>query len=154
MQNIRIKRFLYLVRHRYMTINNVVVVIAALLAISWAWASVGVVQRNYSLQREVDDKKRQQQLVELEAENLAYEQKYYKSEEYKALEVRTRLGLVDKGEKVVILPPNSLAAELYDKQQDEKLTGKQVATEEQGELQEWLNFLFGGSGGVSKNTSS
>ena len=154
MQNIRIKRFLYLVRHRYMTTNNVVVVIAALLAISWAWASVGVVQRNYSLQREVDDKKRQQQLVELEAENLAYEQKYYKSEEYKALEVRTRLGLVDKGEKVVILPPNSPAAELYDKQQDEKLTGKQVATEEQGELQEWLNFLFGGSGGGSKNTSS
>lgn len=134
-----------------MTIN-VVVVIAALLAISWAWASVGVVQRNYNLQREVDDKKRQQQLVELWGREFAYEQKYYKSEEYKALEVRTRLGLVD-GAKVVILPPNSPAAELYDKQQDEKLTGKQVATE-QGELQEWLNFLFGGSGGGSKNTSS
>ena len=80
-----------------MTMNNVVVVIAAAIAVSWAWASIGVVQKNYALQRQVDDKNREKQLVQLQTENLAYEQRYYKSDEYLSLEVRSRMGLGDPG---------------------------------------------------------
>jgi hypothetical protein len=75
-----IKRFIYRARHEYLTLNNIVLAIAALIAVSWAWASVEAVQRNYALQREVDDKRRQQRLMELQTENLQYEQRYFKSQ--------------------------------------------------------------------------
>ena len=142
MKNIQIRRFWYRVKHRYVTMNNVVVLIAGFIAISWAWASVGVVQRNYALQREVDDKRRQQQLIELETENLAYEQRYYKSSEYLSLEVRRSLGLAEPGEKVLILPPNSAAAKA---DASAPKTPTPTVTAEPGNAQQWMNFLFGGN---------
>jgi cell division protein FtsL len=149
MQNIHIRRLFYHIRHRYMTMNNLVVLIAAAIAISWAWASIGVVQRNYALQGEVDDKRRQQKLLELETENLAFEQRYYKSSEYQALEARTRLGLADKGEKVLVLPPNSEAATTYDTTKDATVDQTQPDAEPPSELQQWVNFLFGGNRSAS-----
>jgi hypothetical protein len=66
-----------------------------------------------------------------------------RSEEYKELAVRERLGLVAPGEKVLFLPANSQAA----KDADARLTAKKqaVSTEPVGNLQQWLNFLFGGN---------
>ena len=100
MQNRNIRRFIYLARHEYLTMNNVVLAIAAVIAVSWAWASVQAVQRNYALQREVDDKRREQKVMQLETENLQFEQRYYKSREYLTLEAKRRLGLAEAGEKV------------------------------------------------------
>lgn len=125
--------------------NNAVVVIAAFIAISWAWASIGVVQKNYALQREVDDKLRQKQLVELETQSLEYEQKYYKSDEYLTLEVKQRLGLAEPGEKVVILPPNTVSASQNDDTSTATTPGQSKGDTEPTELQQWINFLFGGN---------
>lgn len=142
MQNRKIKRLLYLIRHQYMTTNNVVLVVAAVIAVSWALSSVQAVQKNYQLQKEVDDKKRQERLVELETENLQFEQNYYKSNEYLTLEAKRRLGLVDPGEKVLILPPNSAAVKAEDQ-------AEQTADISPGEVlppppwTQWLDFLFG-----------
>lgn len=144
MKNRNINKLIYHVRHRYLTMNNLVVVIAAFIAVSWAWASVGVVQRNYALQAEIDDKLRQQQLIQLQTENMAYEQRYYKSTEYQALEVRKRLGLAEKGEKVLILPPNSQSAKDADTVVTTEATSTTSATEP-NDLQQWVNFLFGGT---------
>lgn len=127
--------------------NNAVIAVAAVIAVSWAWASVEVVQKNYALQREVDDKRRQQQLVELQTENLAFEQRYYKSTEYLALEARKRQGLSEPGEHVLILPPNTAAAYALD-QSSPADTQQPVATttaSEPSNVQQWVNFLFGGN---------
>ena len=126
-----------------MTMNNVVMLIAVIIALGWAWASVQVVQKNYILQRQVDDKHRELQLVQLETDNLAYEQRYYQSSEYLSLEVRTRLGLGDTGEKTLLLPPNSAAAKA-----DMPATSTVAPTAtgpEPGNFQQWANFLFGGA---------
>ena len=144
MQNRNIRRFIYTVRHNYLTMNNAVVAIAAVIAVSWAWASVGVVQKNYALQREVDDKLRQKQVIELETQSLEYEQKYYRSSEYLTLEVKKRLGLAEPGEKVLVLPTNTPSAS----SEDEATTNVAVQTKAEVEptnLQQWVNFLFGGS---------
>ncbi|MDB5176582.1 MAG: hypothetical protein JWN75_250 [Candidatus Saccharibacteria bacterium] len=145
MQNRKIKRFIYRVRHEFVTMNNVVLVIAAVIAISWAWASVLAVQRNYALQREVDDKHRQEQLIALQTDNLAYEQHYYQSREYQTLEVKRRLGLAEPGEKVLVLPPNSAAAKASDSTDQTTATAAPVETAAPPPLQQWMNFLFGGS---------
>lgn len=149
MQNRQLHKFIYNVQHRYMTMNNVVVVIAAAIAVSWAWASIGVVQKNYALQRQVDDKNREKQLVELQTENLAYEQRYYKSDEYLSLEVRARMGLGDPGEKVLILPKNTPSAQA-DKSSAQAVVQPASTATEPSEFQQWANFLFGGNDAQSR----
>lgn len=138
-----IRRIIYHIRHRYATMNNLVVVVAFLIAASWAWGSIGVLQKNYALQRVVDDKHRQARLVELQTENLAYEQRYYKSVEYQELALRERTGVALPGERVVILPPNSETAKAADSQKS--ITVSTDRAKEVSNFQQWVNFLFGGS---------
>jgi hypothetical protein len=123
--------------------NNVVLAVAAVIAVSWAWASVQAVQRNYTLQREVDDKKRQEKLIELETATLKYAQHYYKSREYQTLEAKRLLGLAEPGEKLLILPPNSAAAKASDSADQASATEAPAAVPPPPPLQQWLDFLFG-----------
>jgi hypothetical protein len=140
MKKINIRRLYYHIRHRYITMNNVVMVVALLIGASWAWASIGALQRNYGLQKELDAKERQQQLVELEAQNLQYQQKYYQSAEYQELAVRERMTLGLPGEKVLILPPNTPAAK---KEEARANISAETFEPPQSNPQQWLNFLFG-----------
>lgn len=122
--------------------NNMVMVVALIVGAGWAWASVGVMQRNYALQKEVDAKVRDQKLLELETQNLAFEQKFYKSAEYQELAVRERMGLAKPNERMLLLPPNTQAA----KDADAKLAKKALSSEPQeANMQQWVNFLFGGN---------
>jgi len=142
MQNKQLRHLIYNTR-RYMTMNNVVLVIALVIAAGWAWSSVEAVQRNYQLQREVDDKKRQAKLIKLQTENLQFEQNYYKSGEYLTLESKRRLGLAEPGEKLLILPPNSQAVIAADKAEasaDAATPASQVLPP--SPMQQWLSFLF------------
>lgn len=123
--------------------NNVVMAIALLVGIGWAWASIGAMQRNYNLQKEVDGKARQQKLLELEAQSLVFEQKYYKTSEYQELAIRDRLGLANPGETVLLLPPNSEAAKTADKLLEE--SPQEVSVASASNFQQWMNFLFGGN---------
>jgi hypothetical protein len=143
MQNRNILRLIYRLRHEYMTWNNGVLVLAAIIAVSWSWASVQAVQRNYALQREVDGKQRQQRLFELQTENLQFEQRYYKSNEYLTLEAKRRLGLAEAGERVLILPPNSAAAKAADLA--DQSAGDNAVSElpPPPPLTQWMDFLFG-----------
>lgn len=134
------KRANYLWRE-YGTMNNIVVAVALLVAASWAWGSVTVMQRNFALQREADEQQRQVELSQLEVDTLQYQQNYYKSDEYKDLAARTYLGLASPGEKVLVLPPNSPATK-----DDEVSTKNKTTTQKVGSpsnLDQWLNFLLG-----------
>lgn len=142
MKKINIRKLYYHARHRYLTLNSVVVAVAFCIAASWAWGSVGVMERNYGLQREVDTKYRQQQLLELETATLSYQQRYYKSAEYQELAVRERLGLAKSGEKALILPPNSQAATESDAKAVQ--ANKTVAITPSN-FEQWMNFLLGGN---------
>lgn len=143
MKKINIRKIYYHLRHRYLTMNNVVIAVALMIGASWAWGSIGMMQRNYALQKEVDAKNRDAKLAELETLSLKYQQKYYQSAEYKELAVRERLGLVNPGEKVLFLPANSQSAI----EADAKLTKKEtiVNSEPPSNFQQWMNFLFGGN---------
>jgi hypothetical protein len=140
MKKINIRRLYYHFRHKYLTLNNVVMAVALLIAASWVWGSLGVMQRNYDLQKDVDYKKRQLQLADLETSSLELEQRYYKTREYQELAVRQGLGLVLPGEKVLILPNNSPAALAADQpaQVQSVPDGQSISN-----FQQWINFLFG-----------
>jgi cell division protein FtsB len=141
MKKINIRKFYYHLRHRYLTMNNVVIAVALIIGASWAWGSIGVMQRNYGLQKELDAKSRQEKLAELEAQSLTYEQKYYQSSEYKEISARKYLGLAAPGEKVLILPPNTDAAKTVTTTAPKSTVKQQPPSS----IEQWTNFLFGGN---------
>lgn len=138
MPNINIQKIIYHLKHRYLTLNNVVIAIAFLIAASWVWGSLDMMQRNYALQKDLDYKKRQLQLAELQRDNFALQKSYYETAEYQELAVRESLGLVRPGEKALILPDNSEAAK------EETSATKTAAVVEPSNVEQWVNFLFGG----------
>jgi hypothetical protein len=144
MKKINIRKLSYHVRHTYLTMNNIVIGVALLIGASWAWGSVGVMQRNYTLQKEIDSKNREATLADLEVQNAKFEVKYHQSNEYKELAVRDRLGLADPGEKVLFLPPNTAAAKNADAEVAKKPASSTVIAPA-GNVQQWMNFLFGGN---------
>ncbi len=144
MNSAQLRRLLYRLKNQYATTNNAVVFVAFFIAISWAWGSVSVMQRNYKLQREIDSKERQATLMTLENERLKYEKKYYESDEYKEMAVRQRLGLVMPGENVVILPANSDAAKQWDASQQTKQAANKPL-EKPSNFETWMTFLLGGN---------
>ncbi len=138
--NINTRKIIYALRHKYLTLNNVVIAVAFFIAASWVWGSLNMMQRNYGLQKDVDYKQRQLELVQLQRDNLELQKRYYQTAEYQELAARESLGLVMPGEKVLILPENSEAAKNADKQ-----TVAAIAPVDQvSNLQQWVNFLFGG----------
>jgi len=143
MQKINLRKIIYSLRHDYLTFNNLVIAVAFLIAAGWVWGSLQVMQRNYGLQKEVDYKKRQLQLAELQKENLELQNRYYATNEYKELALRDSLGLVMPGEKLLILPENSEAAKNADKTAVASGAGA-THLEQTSNMEQWLNFLFGG----------
>ena len=128
----------------YGTMNNIVVVVSLVIAASWAWGSVMVMQRNFALQKDADEQQRQLELTQLEVETLKYQQNYYSSDEYKDLAARTYLGLASPGEKVLILPPNSASV----KDEAVRLATKPVVVTKntaRNNIDQWINFLAGNS---------
>lgn len=138
MPKINIRKLIYHIRWRYLTLNNVVLAIAFVIGANWAWGSIEMMQRNYTLQRTLDIKMREQTLAELENATLAFEQRYYESDEYKELAARQHLGLSSEGEKVLILPPTaSNEAPMENEERSD------VATEKPSNIKQWIDFLSG-----------
>ncbi len=140
MKNTNIRKLSYHVRRHLFTTENLVIVVALIIGASFAWGSVNVLKRNYALQRDVDTKRQEFKLAELQTATLKYQQNYFKSDEYKELAVRERLGLGFPGEKVLILPPNSKEAT----ESDMNDVNRRIAPAIQPtNTQLWVNFLFG-----------
>ncbi|MDK2899005.1 MAG: hypothetical protein PWQ10_192 [Patescibacteria group bacterium] len=142
MKKINIRRIYYLFCHRYLTLNNAVIFIAFCIAAGWVWGSMGVMQRNYTLQKELDDKSRQLIIAELDTENAKLQQRYYKTNEYKELAVRENLGLASPGESVLILPENSKVAKEVD---NDAIIITPIQVVETSNFGQWMNFFFGGN---------
>ena len=141
MKNINTRKLYYHFRHHYLTMNNVVIAVAFVIAASWVWGSIDMMQRNYTLQKEVDSKQRQKELAELEVQSMAYQKQYHQSSEYQELAARDNLNLADPGEKVLILPPNSKAAS----ESGEVASRASRNIVPPSNFQQWANFLFGGN---------
>lgn len=140
MKKINIKRLIYQLRHKYLTLNNIVLGVAFLIGAGWVWGSLAVMEKNYTLQRDLDNKERQLIITQLDVETERLAQRYYQTEEYQELEARKRLGLGYPGEKVLILPPNTKVTQSIDEQKTPS-----TATTQEGvsNFDEWMNFLFG-----------
>lgn len=130
----KIRRLKYYFSSSFLTVDNLILGVVLILAISWIWGSISAMGRNFELNQLLEIKNREAQIAEIEHQKLQYENKYLQSEEYQELAARENLGLVKKGESVLIL------ANYPKSKPKENLSG----TEKSNFIQ-WINFLFGGN---------
>jgi cell division protein FtsB len=119
---------------KHMTLNNVVLLIALVLALSWAWSTINVLAKNYDLERQVEQARLDTDIMKLQNENLRLEQAYYKTDEYMELSARKLLNKSQPGEHLVILP-----------RVDDKTATTIASTPvvEKSNFEQWIDFLFG-----------
>lgn len=110
--------------------------VALILCLSWAWASITAMSRNWELEQSLQEKQLDKAKIALQVEKLKLEQEYYLTDEYKELTARAKLGKMQDGEFLLILPENSKTAKEKYKQAD---TNQSV---QKTNFEEWLEFLF------------
>jgi cell division protein FtsB len=120
------------------TLNNAVLLVALLIASTWVWSTIEAIQHNFKLQQQVDALTQQIAVEELQNKTLELQRAYYSSDQYLELSARERLGLAQPGEKVVILPPNTVKPL-------EQTTAKQTedTISQRSNFAQWMYFLFG-----------
>lgn len=113
---------------------------AIMLVVTLAWlsGSMSAMTRNWELGSRLENRKRTLALLKLEVETLELENQYYRSKEYQELAARRQQDKIFPGEKLVILPPNTLLAK-------NKFQDKVIETEtEPSNFEQWMMFLMGG----------
>ena len=124
----------------YLTLNNGVLVLALLITASWVWGTVQAIQQNFVLQQQVDSLSQDISYQELENQTLQFENQYYNSNEYLELSARDNLNKANPGEKLLILPPDTVS--------DTSSTNQPSVTPiaKRSNFQQWMYFLFGNKG--------
>jgi cell division protein FtsB len=121
----------------HLTLNSGVLLVALLITLSWVWGTVQAIQQNFVLQQQVDGMGQEIAYQELENQTLQFENQYYSSKEYLDLSARAHLNKAGPGEKMLILPPNTVADTSPRQQQTVTPISKR------SNFQQWLYFLFG-----------
>jgi cell division protein FtsB len=119
---------------KHLTLNNAILFAAFLLTLSWMWGTMEALQRNYALQQEVAASQVEVELMELEAQNLEFQKRYYQSSEYLELSAREHLNKAKPGEKLLILPNHNVT--------DTLAKTRRQATTPPSNLQQWTTFFF------------
>lgn len=86
----------------------------AVIAVLVAYSSVGVLQKNYELEKKISSLKQKNNVAKLENENQKLRNKYYESDEYAELTARRQLGVAKEGEKLYLIPRSTAEASSID----------------------------------------
>lgn len=111
-----------------------VVLIVIVATVLFLAMTIQVLNNNYTLQRQIDNAKLDNQVAELENQNLKLEQEYYKTSEYQELSARALLGKALPGEHLVLLPKVATST---------KATNDGQARTVKSNMDQWLDFLLG-----------
>ena len=77
----KIRKFNYVTRHDFLTVENVVLVLAIALCLLWTYQSVSAMSRNWELTERLTEEKKELELVSVEVDTAELENEYYRSEE-------------------------------------------------------------------------
>lgn len=135
--NNRIRRFLYRLKHD-LSIENIVLIIAVIMCLTWTCQSIAAMSRNWALTDRLATANRDLALLELEVETLELENAYYSSAEYQELLARKHASKQLPGEHLVYLPENSEAA----KSKHASAPVVTTTTTDFSNFDKWLHFLF------------
>ena len=131
------RRLKYRLRHDFFSIENVVLVIAIAMCLTWTYQSIEAMSRNWELSDRLNTDKKTLELLEVEVETAELENEYYVSSEYQELAARKFANKQLPGENMVALPENSEVAK-------NKHKVVRVAKEEKeySNAEKWWMYLF------------
>lgn len=121
------------------TLNNGVLVVAILIASTWVWSTIEAIQHNFTLQQKVDTLSQQIAIDDLQNKTLQLQKSYYSSDQYLELSARERLGLTQPGEKVLVLPANTVKP----LEQTVQTGSSSTTMNDRSNFAQWMYFLFG-----------
>lgn len=122
----------------YFTLSNGVLLVALSIAFSCVWLSVIALQKNFVLQQKVDTLAQENAVYELANDSQRLQNKYYQSQEYLELSAREHLGLVSPGEKLLVLPANTVKSP-----PETEAAPPVVPLAKRSNFDQWMYFLFG-----------
>lgn len=132
-----LRRHKYIAKHDLFSVENVVLILAIILCLTWTYQSVLAMSKNWELTERLSTEKRELELLNIEVEATELENSYYKTPEYQELLARKHLDKKLPGENLVIMPENTAAAKT--KHQQEDSTPKPIA--ERSNFEKWLLYL-------------
>ena len=81
----KVRRFNYAMKHDFLTVENVVLVLAIVLCLIWTYQSVTAMSRNWELTERLATEKKELELMGIEVETAELQNEYYRSDEYQEL---------------------------------------------------------------------
>lgn len=120
-------------------LNQIVQVVGIVIAMSLAWNTVKVAQKNYGLQQQVDKLANEIAILELQNQQLKYNIEYFETDEYLELAAREKFNKKAPGEHVVALSRD----DPVDTLEESVVNGSKVKPVYQENLDQWFYFLFG-----------
>ena len=118
--------------------ENVVLFLAIILCLVWTYQSIMAMSRNWSLSERLIAERKELELLSVENEAAELENEYYRSNEYQELIARKYLDKQLAGEKMVVLPENSVEA----KNKHRQVEKHDEVKSDYSNMEKWLNFLF------------
>ena len=102
-----VRRAEYRLRHDFLVPENIVLVIAVILCLTWTYQSIVAMSRNWELSERLRAERKSLELLNIEVEAAELENQYYASDEYQELMARRNLDKKTEGENMVVMPENS-----------------------------------------------
>jgi len=117
-------------------LGNIVAVVIIIAMFIWVWMTIVALNRNYDLEKQVQQGRLENEIQEIENENLKLQQIYYSTAEYMELSAREKLNKALPGEHLVILPETENSGVVD--------TGVAVVQPDtRSNFEKWLEFLLG-----------
>lgn len=133
----KFRRINYKLKHDFLTVENVVMLLAIVLCLVWAYQSIVAMSKNWELAETLSEKNKQLELLTVEVETAELENEYYKTEEYQELMARKYLDKKMPGEDMVVMPENSeYAKNKY------KIVEEEKEEKEYSNFEKWMMYLF------------
>ena len=125
-------------KHDFLTVENVVLILAIVLCLVWTYQSIAAMSRNWELTERLTTEKKALELLGVEVEAAELENEYYKTNEYQELLARKYLDKKMPGENMVIMPENSEEA----KTKYEVVAMAEEMEKEYSNFEKWMMYLF------------
>ena len=77
----KLRQLRYILKHGFFTIENVVLIIAIALCLTWTYQSIQAMSRNWELTERLSADKKTLELLKIEVETAELENEYYKTDE-------------------------------------------------------------------------
>ena len=127
----------YRLKHGFFSIENVVLLIAIVMCLTWTYQSIEAMSRNWELTDRLNTDKKSLELLKVEVEAAELENEYYTTNEYQELAARRLANKQLPGENMVALPENSEAAK-----NKHKVVAVGKEEKEYANVEKWWMYIF------------